>query len=239
MPTPTDTFDTGDDLYGSVVSDLAAVRAYLLGNLVDTDFDDEALPSEQLYRPDIYAVPEFWFDGSFFQLRGRTAGQDPAPIPRPGTTASTGRGFGAVRDRYSTFPQYALLQGDWCPIKGLCIRHVVEEPGALAITAQWFSHTVQNGTDDPIDFGEFALRYRRVEDGLTTMPTEITATKRPILHPEERHQFSLIGVLDVDEDHLGTYDIGVCYKRGTLVSDEAFQIATMQRHLGLEVLRRG
>jgi hypothetical protein len=237
MPTPTNTFNDGDVMFAGVASTLASIRTYMAGGWILADFDANGIRSEQCYRPDFYAVPEVWLDGDFAQIHGATAGQQPSPIPRPYDIAADGRGFGLVRDRFPIYPNLAVLNNVWAPVERLSRRLYVEVPSNLRITAQWFTHHAQDGVTAPIRFGSFNLRWRRVEDGPTAVPAILPATDRMILAPEFRHQFTLHANLAVVAGQEGTYDIGVCYNRDTLTSAEAYQISTMQRHLGIEVLK--
>jgi hypothetical protein len=237
MPTPTQVFTDGDVMSVNVATALAAIRTYMTGGWVLADFQNNSLRSEQAYRPDFYAVPEYWFDGDFAQILYATGGQSPAPIPRPIDTPSEGRGFGLIRDRYPIFPNLCTLEAEWAPVERLSRRLYIDVPSTIRITAQWYAHHAQNGATTPIRFGSFHLRWRRVEDGPTAVPAIIPGTERMILAPEPRHQFSVIGSLVVLAGQEGTYDVGVCYNRDTNTHAEAFQLSVMQRHLGIEVIK--
>lgn len=233
MGTPTATFTNGTVMSSTAVNAaLAAARAYVDNGLVANDVTDASLGFENLFRPDVYLVPQPWQEAESQTIGGRILGIDQSSYPSQ--DGGIGRGVGQVggTGRVDIYP-FKLPKGDQLAVRGLGRRLPIDANAVVDITAVFFAHAVS----PPATFdhaGRFVLCWRRVQDDLDADGTVIQGTQRQIWSIEERGQFAIHAQVAPIAD--GDYDFFVVYQRGSCVA-AVQQICVLTRSLVVEVFQ--
>lgn len=251
MPTPTSTpFVSGAVMVSADVrSALDDVVDYLNGGLIDGDVASGAIGLEHLVPPVFLAYPRDAMDAES-QLIFHQHHDIPGEIgPANGYAFYPGAGTGYTKKADNTTAKASprpmmwpgsCAPGDQLPAPGLGRRFKLDEQAIVCIEASftvalsYLSSYLDRG-------GSFALRYRRVEDGIDS-DTEVPATSRPLDtrydNISSRHvppAYILSASLDLDA---GTYDVWVAYSRGTATSD-VWQVTFLDGSLTVECFKGG
>lgn len=231
MGTPLAAFTNGDVMSATVVAAaLTAARAYLDNGVVTADVADASLGFENIFRPDVYLVPQPWQEAESQTLTGRVLGID--QDCRPSQDPAEGRGVGKVggTGRVDIFP-FRLIKGNQLPVRGLGVRRPIQADALADITACFFAHAVAG----PALFdhaGRFVLCYKRVQDDIDGSGIVLAASQRQVWSLEERGQIVMSGQILLEVD--GDYDFFVVYQRGSC-SASVQQIVVVTRSFVVEV----